>query len=253
MSRRLTNNEFIEKARSIHGDKYDYSKVKYEHSTKKVCIICPEHGEFLQTPNSHLMGKGCSKCRNESRKKLVYGVGVNDLNLESSNIVYKYWIHILERCYDDGFQKKQPTYIGCTVCDEWKYLSNFKKWFDGKFFDRYWAIDKDIIVKGNKLYSPNTCSVVPQEINALFPSNRKRRGDLPIGVRRSKNKERYVVTLRLDGKVEYLGTFDEPNDAFNIYKDAKEQYIKKVADKWKEQLEPRVYEALYNYKVEITD
>lgn len=76
---------------------------------------------------------------------------------------------------------------------------------------------------------------------------------MPIGVRRTKNKERYVATLRLYGKVKYLGTFDEPHDAFNIYKDAKERYIKKVADKWKEQLEPRVYEALYNYKVEITD
>ena len=54
--------EFIEKARKVHGDKYDYSKVKYERSNKKVCIICPTHGEFLQTPNSHLRGCGCPDC-----------------------------------------------------------------------------------------------------------------------------------------------------------------------------------------------
>lgn len=61
----LTTEEFIEKARKIHGDKYDYSKVKYINTHTKVCIICPKHGEFWQTPNCHLDGKGCPLC-NES-------------------------------------------------------------------------------------------------------------------------------------------------------------------------------------------
>ena len=54
--------EFIEKARKVHGDKYDYSKVEYKCSNKKVRIICPIHGEYWQTPNSHLMGRSCPKC-----------------------------------------------------------------------------------------------------------------------------------------------------------------------------------------------
>ena len=58
----MTTEEFIEKARKVHGDKYDYSKVKYKNGHEKVVIICPKHGEFKQTPNSHLMGQGCSKC-----------------------------------------------------------------------------------------------------------------------------------------------------------------------------------------------
>ena len=53
---------FIEKARKVHGDKYDYSKVEYVNSHTKICIICPEHGEFWQTPNNHLCGKGCNEC-----------------------------------------------------------------------------------------------------------------------------------------------------------------------------------------------
>ena len=60
MAKKSTTKEFIEKAKQVHGDKYDYSKVEYVRSSEKVCIICPEHGEFWQTPNAHLQGQGCS-------------------------------------------------------------------------------------------------------------------------------------------------------------------------------------------------
>ena len=62
--RKLTTEEFIEKARSIHGDKYDYSKVKYVDAFTKVCITCPVHGDFLQAPHHHFAGRGCPKCGN---------------------------------------------------------------------------------------------------------------------------------------------------------------------------------------------
>lgn len=62
MRSKLTNYEFITKARKVHGDKYDYSKVEYRKSSIKVCIICPQHGEFWQTPNAHLNSQGCSYC-----------------------------------------------------------------------------------------------------------------------------------------------------------------------------------------------
>lgn len=60
------NNSFIEKAKNVHGDKYDYSKVEYVNTITKVCIICPKHGEFWQKPNDHLNGHGCPEC-NESK------------------------------------------------------------------------------------------------------------------------------------------------------------------------------------------
>ena len=62
MSRKVTTDSFIESAKMIHGNKYDYSKVNYVSAQTKICIICPEHGEFWQTPNSHLNGKGCPMC-----------------------------------------------------------------------------------------------------------------------------------------------------------------------------------------------
>ena len=61
-SEKLNTISFIEKAKKVHGDKYDYSKVEYIDSKTKVCIICPKHGEFLQAPNKHLLGQGCPLC-----------------------------------------------------------------------------------------------------------------------------------------------------------------------------------------------
>ena len=75
MSKRLTKEEFISKARKVHGNQYDYSKVDYISSHTKVCIICPIHGEFMQTPNDHLNKRGCRQCgiiktHNEQRKNI---------------------------------------------------------------------------------------------------------------------------------------------------------------------------------------
>lgn len=71
-NKRKTTEEFIQEAKLIHGQKYDYSKVEYVNANKNVKIICPLHGEFLQTPHSHLKGCGCTKC---GRKKLVIKEG----------------------------------------------------------------------------------------------------------------------------------------------------------------------------------
>ena len=80
--KKLTTEEFIERSKKIHNGKYDYSKVEYVNNHTKVCIICPEHGEFWQTPANHLLGKGCSKCNHGvkyslsdfiSKAKLIHG------------------------------------------------------------------------------------------------------------------------------------------------------------------------------------
>lgn len=70
MASRLTQEEFIEKAKAIHGDKYDYSMVEYVNNRTKICIICPDHGEFWQAPDSHLQGHGCPKCRSDKMSKI---------------------------------------------------------------------------------------------------------------------------------------------------------------------------------------
>lgn len=254
MTKKSTTEEFVSKARLVHGYKYDYSKVEYINSKTKVCLVCPIHGEFWQRPNDHLHGKGCRFCSCLAKRSKAFGVGDYDSNLtcESENEPSHRWRLMLGRCYNKN-NKVAKTYRDCEVCDEWKTFSNFKKWFDEHSVDD-WCIDKDILFKGNRVYSPQTCCFVPNEINVLFTKRQSKRGAYPIGVTRITSKgELYQAHLSRDGRREYLGCFGNVEDAFSAYKQAKESYIKEVADKWKDKLEPRVYEALCNYKVEITD
>lgn len=169
---RLTTGEFIRKAKAIHGDKYDYSKTQYIGGQHKVCIVCPKHGEFYQLPTNHLGGKGCNECNRESKKSRIRNIGINDLDFPVKDNgkdmqFYTIWKAMLQRCYDNRLKEKLPTYQECYVCEEWKYLSNFKKWYDEHYVEG-WHLDKDILMQGNKFYSPETCCFVPFEINVLF-------------------------------------------------------------------------------------
>ena len=120
MDNRLTREEFIKRANKVHNNKYDYSKVVYERSDKNVCIICPTHGEFWQTPVRHYYYKsGCPKCAILRRKSKIYGIGINDMDNESNSIANSVWTDIIRRCYTKEMQSKFPSYIGCKICDEW--------------------------------------------------------------------------------------------------------------------------------------
>jgi len=180
-----------------------------------------------------------------------FGVGKYD----SKNKAYSIWRGIIERCYDEKSLKKYTTYIGCSVCDEWHNYQNFAKWFENNYYEikgQEMHIDKDILFKENKIYSPETCVFVPKEINVLFVRNNKRRGIYPIGVYLSINGERYVAHC-YNKKPTYLGTYDTPEEAFEAYKDYKEDVIKGIADKYYGLIPDKLYKAMYDYVVEITD
>ena len=249
---RYTKEEFISKATKIHGDRYDYSKVKYANSQTKICIVCKEHGEFWQKANDHVQGRGCPICR-YMRPSIVNEGFIKDLPyLSSHERVYICWHAMVSRCNSSKVHQKQPTYKDCEVCEEWRKLSSFKEWFD-KHYVEGWALDKDILVKGNKVYSPETCCFVPQEINTLFVKKQRVRGECPIGVSFCKNNQKFRAQIHKNGKMWGIGYYKTSEEAFYAYKKAKESYIKEVAYKWKSKLDPKVYEALYNYEVEITD
>jgi hypothetical protein len=163
---------------------------------------------------------------------------------------------MIHRSYSDKLQIKQPAYKGCTVAEEWHNFQTFAKWFDENYYEvegERMELDKDILVKGNKHYSPETCVFVPKTLNTLLIKASVRRGLLPIGV--SKNNGKYQANCYNTsvGKLEYLGRFDNPEDAFLVYKEYKEQNIKKVAEDYKSRIPEILYSALVNYKVEITD
>ena len=189
-------------------------------------------------------------------QKTVYDIGyigMGKYNTSDSLVLYDKWSGILRRCCDKKFQEKHNSYKDCIVDERWHNFQNFAEWFykNWKSYMKGWHIDKDILVKGNKIYSPETCCFVPQEINILFTTSRSDKGMYPIGVHKVKHK--FVSRISKYGSRLSLGSFTTPEEAFQAYKVAKEAYIKEVADKLKDKISPRVYEAMYSYEVEITD
>ena len=160
------------------------------------------------------------------------------------------------RCYDTKNIKRYPTYQDVSVCEEWHNYQNFAKWFEENYNPEVmegWHLDKDIIVKGNKIYSPETCCFVPSDINYLITKANSIRGDYPIGVKFNKKRNKFYAILTKYNKPFLVGTYTTAEEAFYAYKEAKEAHIKEVADKWKEQITDKVYKSLINYKIEITD
>jgi hypothetical protein len=173
-SRFCSKEHFVRKARAIHGDKYDYSKVQYINSYTPVTIICPIHGEFERLPMRHIEAHaGCPQClsRLSWKKNRHYKVGVVDVD-DCEEDAKKCWHRMVRRCYDDKFHESNTTYFDCEVCEEWLIFSNFASWFKEHYVEG-WQLDKDILVDGNRIYSPRTCCFVPQEINSIFTSRVK--------------------------------------------------------------------------------
>lgn len=256
MSRRVTTEDFIQRARKVHGYRYDYSKVIYTKAINKVEIICPKHGSFMQDPHHHISGKtGCPSCGDERNKTSICGVGVNDVKGLQNTVVYNTWRKMIKRCYaNDKSSNRRKDGKRAFLCEEWRYLSKFKEWFDENYVDGY-QLDKDILSKGIKIYSPDTCCFVPQFINTLLGKNDADRGEYPIGVSFDKRRKLFATQMSKWGKHVRIGWFNTIEKAFVAYKKAKEDYLKEVATLYfsEGKINRDVYNALMNYEVSITD
>lgn len=186
-----------------------------------------------------------------------YPSKVNNINTKE----YLMWRAMLERCFVSQHKAKHPTYINATCCDEWLLFENFYEWlhsqenFEKWLNGKQWAIDKDILIKRNKIYSPETCCLVPMNVNNLFTKCDAARGNTPIGVCKRKYGFEAWCKNPFTDKIEYLGLYPTSRDAFFAYKIRKEYFIKQVA-----QIEydngniiKQCYEAMMNYEVEIID
>ena len=197
----------------------------------------------------------------DPRSPSVFGVGVSGTKYQFridgvKTKEYALWCDMLRRCYSDDFKKRQPTYDGCEVSDNFKSYEYFYEWCHKQigFGVEGFELDKDLLIKGNKVYSESTCVFLPSEINSLLVKRTASRGKHLIGVYFNKKSKAFVAMVsRNKGQPEYLGLFNTELEAFNAYKQAKESFVKEQANKWKEQIDDRAYNALMNYTVEITD
>ena len=191
----------------------------------------------------------------------VYGVGITGTKYPSrvNGVLtkeYDLWTGMLRRCYSDALKKKYPTYIDCEVSDKFKSYEYFYEWCHKQigFNSKDWQLDKDLLVKGSKVYSEDSCVFIPQEVNNVLVRRTASRGEYLIGVYWNKTANAFVAQVNNNkGKSENLGYFKTEIEAFNSYKTAKESFIKEQANKFKSQIDPRAYNALMNYTVEITD
>lgn len=235
-------------------------------NSRDVDIYFPQYNWTKKHVMYNHFKQGDIKCPYEPR---VYGVGylgegeyVAAIKTKCTK-TYNIWKGIIERCYDyEHKDTKYPTYENCTVCDEWLCFQNFAKWYENNYYEipgQRMAIDKDILVKGNKVYSPDTCIIVPQFINSLFLKSNATRGEYPIGIRLDEEKNILQVRCNIyengKSKIKHLGYFntDQIAEAFYLYKTVKEANIKAIADEYKDKIPQELYDAMYNYEVEYDD
>lgn len=171
-------------------------------------------------------------------RKLVRGVGFNDSetpvyiyenNAGKRRIIWKCpfytsWSSMLRRCYDPECHIKYPTYAGCSVCEDWLIFSKFRSWMRSQDWHGK-QLDKDFLVPGNKVYSPDTCVFISKSLNCFAAESKSRRGDCPLGVsRKGANKFQSSCRNPFTGKAEHLGYFESAVDAHAAWKRRKHEH-----------------------------
>lgn len=163
----------------------------------------------------------------------------------SHSAAYEAWKGMLKRCYSRKFLETRPTYQGCTVCEEWHNFQNFAEWFESQeHYSKGYQLDKDLLVDGNKVYSPSTCVLVPIQLNNLLIDSRASRGEYPIGVGFHKEKKKFQAYLTIKGKQKHLGYFDCLDDAVIAYTSAKKSYVRDTVFGWQDKIDTKVFNRL---------
>ena len=254
--RRLTKEEFIQRAKAVNGDAYNYDLIEYEGMTKKIHVV-GEDGEFDIWPYNFLRRRPDHKRKNSpgwkgDRRKPLYGVGINDEFGITRTLAYRKWAAIIERCYKPNRENRYSSYVGCSICDEWKHFSKFRQWFEANFIPEY-DLDKDLLKRGNRVYCPEYCCFVPRKINRLIAKlNTKRENGLPVGVNYSGSKKKpSVATIKSQDSGKYIGLFKTVEEASAEYKKRKKKEIIRIANEFFKEgkISEKVYNALLTFEV----
>lgn len=200
------------------------------------------------------------RARFDHRKN--YGIGINDSTFQVTTYVdghkishraYSTWMGILQRCYSAEFKKSHPTYEGCRVCDEWLSFSNFLEWWRKNFVEGY-EIDKDILIPGNKIYSPMSCIYVPRFINVFVTDCERRGNKYPIGVTYWAPRKKFRARTWINGKLITIGlykTVEEAHDAWFKKKIEIASSFKSVCDEVNSSLFDHLINKIHSMKREV--
>lgn len=224
--------------------------IRYGSSNDIDVMFMDEHNYIVKHAVYQNFKKGNMK---NPYDKSVYGIGYLGVGEHQTKInnkrvrAYNIWHSMIGRCYEESRSHIYEAYYDiCTVSSKWLCYQNFADWFESNKYECEGRLhlDKDILYPGNKIYSPDTCLLVPQRINMLFTNKENSRG-LPNGIMQVNDK--YSAKYN---NIE-LGIYDSLEEAYAVYAIEKEKHIKQVADEYKDKIPEYVYEALYRYKVDI--
>lgn len=191
--------------------------------------------------------------QSKNQRKPLCGKGLNDASYQVNPIVngkkltcqfYMRWHNMIKRCYSPEYHRRFPTYKGCSVCDDWLVFSKFKCWMKTQNWKGK-QLDKDLLISGNKIYSPDTCLFVSEAINSLILHNVTSKNGYPQGVHVNIKSGLYIAQCRNKGSVRYLGRFKTAELASKAYKAYKYKLIKVIAN---QQVEP-LKSALLDYRI----
>tara|TARA_R110002124_G_scaffold230373_2_gene395477 strand:- start:4525 stop:5301 length:777 start_codon:yes stop_codon:yes gene_type:complete len=226
--------------------------INYTNSKNVLIEFQDKHKYQTVTTKTHIKSGSVKNPYQPSVAGMGYvGVGRHVASVGTkSTPEYMLWKQMIYRCYDRSQQERQPTYKGCTVCDEWLNFQNFAEWLSAQsnYKDGY-ELDKDLVLKGNKQYSPKACRFIPKKLNVILNNCEASRGQHPLGVCFNKNENRFAAAIRIDGKKKGLGYFDTASEAYEVYVDAKESYVKSEAQRFKGDIDDDVFNALMSWKV----
>ena len=191
--------------------------------------------EFIEIPASK---------NSISNRKPIYGIGINDAdyivtykNYATKKRItcpyYRRWFDMFRRCYSTKYHIKKPTYIDCTVCDEWLVFSKFKSWMIHQDW-HVMELDKDLLFPGNKIYGPEFCIFISQELNTLLVDSAASRGQYPLGVNLHKITGKFVSQCSVNGERKHLGLFDSPELASLAYRRYKSAIIIEISNQYPE-------------------
>lgn len=207
-----------------------------------------EHGYVVIVTSSAIRS---GSIKNPYRKS-VYGIGyigVGPYSAGTKNnktIEYGVWSSMIRRCYDTATQTIHPTYVGCLVCEEWHNFQNFAHWYHNTgYYAMGYDLDKDLLVVGNNVYSPETCCMLPRHLNQLIRTSSTKSNGLPSGV--SLHRGKYMARINTLEGSRYLGTYDTPDAAYNVYKQAKTLEVRRTAPLYADKIDSKAYVALLNW------
>lgn len=196
-----------------------------------------------------------------AKKALLYGVARNDYQNPVTYYeifdgkrkrvwicqIYLAWRNMILRCYSKELHLIRPTYAGCSVLDEWLLFSNFRKWMDSKDWKGK-HIDKDILLPGNKIYSPDFCVFISPELNMFLTDRGNDRGSYPIGASWDSQSKKFKSSCSnpFSGRLENLGRYETADEAHKAWVVRKNQHACVYADMQEDSRVSKALRSRYN-------